>query len=102
MNKSKCDFIKQQSEFIKKEEELKLKLHDIEENIKNGVKTIKEYETKENKEISNIENIKTNLFKISFTESKLKSVNKFFDNVLLFNLYYKDNTKPKWMKNNTK
>ena len=69
MNKSKCDFIKQQSEFIKKEEELKIKLHDIEENIKNGVKTIKEYETRENKEISNIENIKTNLFKISFTES---------------------------------
>ena len=101
MNKSKCDCIKQQSEFIKKKEELKTKLHDIEESIKNVTKTIEEYETKESKEIAIVENIKINIFEISFDKSKSKSVNKFSDNILLFNLYYKDNIKPEWMKNDT-
>ena len=57
---------------------------------------------KENEEINDIKNIVKDITKIYFNKPKSEPDNKFFDNVLLFDLYYRYNEKPEWMKNGTK
>ena len=94
-NTSKCIFIKKPNNMIKTKNELQVELHNIEENIK-------KYEIEENEEINDIKNIEKNMTVISFNKSESKSANKFFDNALLFNLFYRYDTKPEWMKNDTK
>jgi len=90
----KCNNAKEQNILIKKKNELESKLFDIKENIK-------KYETDENKEVEYIEDIKINILNISFDKLR-KSDNKFWENGLLFNLYYEDSIKPEWMENSTK
>ena len=80
-NTSKCLCIKEQINLTKQKNELQVKLHHIGESLK-------KYKVDEDEEINDIKNIEKNITKISFNKPKSESDNKFFDNTLLFNLYY--------------